>query len=112
MTNGRTRLLVRKRVHLWKASPSISRVLIRERPYCAMNGQGQEHEQSSHVNNLIIYHPTDDRVYREIVRLDDALWDRRLFSCLSENETNMAIFLLSMDINGKLDLFLWHVGLY
>lgn len=30
--------------------------------------------------------PTDDDpVYREIVRLDDALWDRRLFSCLSGN---------------------------
>lgn len=48
---------VQKRVHLWKVPPSISCVLIRERTYCAMNGQGQEHEQSSSVNNLIIYHP-------------------------------------------------------
>ncbi|KAI4472896.1 hypothetical protein M0802_016436 [Mischocyttarus mexicanus] len=91
MTNGaqtaylsdfQYRTVFRKRVYLWKApTMDISCTYQGETVSCNERARPGTRAKLSCKQSYNLP-PTDDPVYREIVYLDDALWDGRVFSCL------------------------------
>ncbi|KAI4498437.1 hypothetical protein M0802_006372 [Mischocyttarus mexicanus] len=97
MTNGaqtaylsdfQYRTVFRKRVYLWKApTMDISCTYQGETVSCNERARPGTRAKLSCKQSYNLP-PTDDPVYREIVYLDDALWDGRVFSCLPEFSTS------------------------
>ncbi|KAM0724904.1 Modular serine protease [Formica fusca] len=55
---------------------------------------------------------TGDSAYREIICLDDGLWDNDIIPCIAECGKNYADSNAPNKVHTKLEVFPWHVGIY